>query len=721
MTVFGTPPQPRPDITVVMESGNGSRHGGAPSFIDWLQAAMRHRLGVAPRILMLILLFSSGVTLLSTGLQLYLDYRRDVNAIESRLEEVEQSYLSSIAGSLWNLDIGQLRLQLDGIRRLPDMQALEVREVSSDVVQPLVVTVGKHLSRGVVVREAPITRTENGITQTIGIFHAEATMTGVYRRLADTAVVILVTQGIKTFLVSLFILYIVHRLITRHLFVIADHADAFDLRSPGPKLRLRRRKPPESDELDRVVTAFNNMSDGLQRAYDELGEANAELEHDLRIRRSYEQRLLRQAHYDELTGLPNRLLMLDRLDQAIAGANRDGTRTALLCMDLDRFKNVNDTLGHAAGDRLLKQATERLGGCVTERDTVARMGGDEFILILPGIEDDEAAQRVAALVVDAFIDPFEIDGQEHFITASLGITLYPDDGGDGATLLRNADLAMYKTKEQGRNGYRFFTQEINDRMQERLAIEARLRGVAARDELLLHYQPIVDLRTGQTSGIEALVRWRQPDGTIMLPAQFIGVAEDTGAIKDIGEWVIATACADMSSRLLGPSPLRRISINISPRQLQLPGFAPFVEQVLADNDLPPECLELEITETVLLDDIAETGNNLAMLSTLGVRLSIDDFGTGYSSLGYLQRYPFHALKIDRSFVAAVLHSGATVRLIEAIVAMGHGLGMDVVAEGIENEGQLVLLRDRACDFAQGYFFGRPVALEQLPALLDETG
>ena len=720
MAVVETPPTPSDDLALTGGSENGARRDDGPSgkaFGAWLASIARHRVGVAPRLLTLILLFSSAVTLVSTGLQLYLDYSREVSAIESRLDEVERGYLTSIAGSLWNLDIGQLRLQLEGILRLPDMQALEVREVSSAVAQPLVVTVGKRRSIGVVVREAPIIRTDGDVQQIIGQFHAEATLKGIYHRLADTAVVILVTQGVKTFLVSLFILYIVHRLVTRHLFEIADFADDFDLRSPSPPLRLRRREPRRSDELDRVVTAFNNMSAGLKRAYDELSEANAELEQDIVMRRSYEQRLLRQAHYDDLTGLPNRLLMLDRLDQAIALADRDGSHTALLCIDLDRFKNINDTLGHAAGDLLLKQATERLAGCVRDRDTVARMGGDEFIIILPGVEDDELAQQIAARVVDAFIDPFEINGQEHFVTASLGITLFPDDGADSATLLRNADLAMYKAKELGRNGYRFFTQEINERMQERLAIEARLRGALIREEMVLYYQPIVDLHTGRANGVEALIRWRQPDGSISMPNQFIAIAEDMGLIKSIGEWVVATACAELRPWLVGTAPLKRLAVNVSPRQLQVPGFAPFVEQVLAANDLPPECLELEITESVLLDDMPETGVNLAMLCALGVRLSIDDFGTGYSSLGYLQRYPFDTLKIDRSFVAAAVHDENTVRLLETIITLGHGLGLVVIAEGVENEAQVSLLRERACDFAQGFYFSEAIPLDEFQALL----
>jgi diguanylate cyclase (GGDEF)-like protein len=714
-------PEDRIEVVTRMGPRTLRRPGGMSlrrAIDGWPAFLARHRAGVAPRLLAYILLFSTVVTIFSTGLQLYFDYRRDVTAIESNLDEIESSYVNILAGSLWNLDVGQLRLQLEGMLRLPGMQAMEVRETSTAVKQPLVVAIGKRGAVDVIVRETPIIRTEGGRSQIIGILRAEATLGGIYHRMADAALLILAAQGVQTFLVSLFGLYIVQRLITRHLSTIAEFVDGYDLRAPARPLRLWRRKPKKDDEFDRVVSAFNNMSTGLQHAYQELREVNAELERDIGIRASYEVRLLQQAHYDELTGLPNRILLLDRLEQAIATARRDHLRTALLCIDLDRFKNINDTLGHAAGDILLKLATARLSGCVRDPDTLARMGGDEFIIILPGIDDDSGAERVATRIIEAFAQPFDIHGQEHFITASIGITLFPEDGGDGTTLLRNADLAMYQAKESGRNGYRFFTHEINQRMQERLAIEARLRGAVARDELVLHYQPIVDLRTGRPSGVEALVRWRQPDGSISMPGQFIPVAEDMGLIKDIGEWVIATACAAMRDHLLGASSLRRVAVNVSPRQLREQGFGAFVERVLARHDLPPECLELEITESVLLDDMPETAVNLAMLCALGVRLSIDDFGTGYSSLGYLQRYPFDTLKIDRSFVTASGHSDNAVRLIETIIAMAHGLGMEVVAEGVETETQLALLRERDCDFAQGYYFKRPVPLDEIALLLE---
>jgi diguanylate cyclase (GGDEF)-like protein/PAS domain S-box-containing protein len=434
---------------------------------------------------------------------------------------------------------------------------------------------------------------------------------------------------------------------------------------------------------------------------------------DITVRRSYEERLLRQSHYDDLTGLPNRILMLDRLDQAMALAHRSRSQVALLCMDLDHFKNVNDMLGHAMGDALLKQVAQRLGGVVRESDTLARLGGDEFVVILPGIDDGAEAQRMAQRMQEALAPPIRLDGQEHFVTASIGITLYPLDGDDPQVLLRNADLAMYKAKEIGRDRYRFFTQEINQRLQERLALEVQLRGAVRRGEMLLHYQPIVDLATTAPVGVEALVRWRRTDGGLVMPDTFIPIAEELGLIRELGEWVVQTACGAIDQ--LGQD--LRVAVNVSPRQLRETGFGTAVRRLLAETGLNPRRLELEITERVLMDDTPETAENLKMLCDLGVRLSIDDFGTGYSSLGYLQKFPFDTLKIDRSFVADALGNPGVARLVETIIAMAHGLDLQVIAEGVETAAQRDFLRARGCDQAQGYLFARPLPPDQLAPIL----
>ena len=436
---------------------------------------------------------------------------------------------------------------------------------------------------------------------------------------------------------------------------------------------------------------------------------------DVTVRRSYEERLLRQANFDDLTGLPNRVLMLDRLDQAIGVAKRKDAVSALLFIDLDNFKNINDLFGHAAGDALLREAASRLGECIREGETLARLGGDEFVVILPGIADGMVAQRIAERVVQAFSQPFLVLHNLHYVTASVGVALYPMDGADHQVLLRKADLAMYKAKELGRNGYHFFTHEIEQRVQERLGLEARLRSGLRHGEMVLHYQPVVDLQNETLVAVEALLRWRELDGELLLPGRFIPIAEEIGLIREIGEWVLASACRERHSRFGGLNVEPRLAVNVSPRQLQSTGFAHYVQHVLQESGLPSEQLELELTESVLMDDTPETVMNLTALSDLGVRLSIDDFGTGYSSLGYLQRYPFQTLKIDRSFVRLIPQQAKTARLVETIINMAHGLGMEVIAEGVETSEQLEFLRSRGCDMGQGFLIARPVPVSELPA------
>jgi diguanylate cyclase (GGDEF)-like protein len=678
---------------------------------------MVSRQGIGLRLLALIVMFSSLVTLVATLSQLYLDYRQQVGAIQSRMDEIERSYAPSLAAGLWNVDHDQIRLQLEGILRLPDIRAVRIRELVQGGNIPLTMAVGQANVHAPITREIPITHTVRGVARPVGVFTLEATLDDVYDRLINTTMVILISQGIKTFLVSMFILFIFYRLVTRHLIAIADYLGWHDPRSAPPRLVLDRGEAASPDELDRMVEAFNGMSGDLHAAYCELAGVNAELERDIALRQGYEEQLYRQAHYDELTGLPNRVLTLDRLNQAIAVAHRRKLSSALLLIDLDNFKNVNDTIGHEAGDRLLREAARRLGECVREDDTLARMGGDEFVIILPGIDDTFTVRKVAERVVETFSQPFTLDGSDHFVTTSIGIALFPTDGSTAQDLLRNADLALYKAKEQGRNRYQFFLPEINERIQQRLTLEGRLRGAVGRGEFVLHYQPIFEARSGHVVALETLIRWRQPDGSLAMPGSFIAQAEEIGLIVEIGDWVLETACRDAAGLFAGRAENMRVAINVSPRQLHAGGFGQRVRQVLTETGLRPEQLEIEITESILMDDTAETSRALEMISDLGVRLSIDDFGTGYSSLSYLQRYPFDTLKIDRSFVIKMADGDSGARLVETIIAMARGLRLEIIAEGVETEAQRAFLTERGCDLLQGYLLGRPAPLDSAREVL----
>ena len=671
--------------------------------------------GIAVSLLYRILLFSTLITLMSTALQLYFDFRRGVSGIEERFDEIRVSTVPSMSNSLWVVDHDQLRLLLNGIILLPDIRMVEVREFSATARTPLVLTVGTPQERPDLHAEIPLIRVAEGKSLTLGTLRVEASLDDVYHRLLTTAEVILISQGVKTFLVSGFILFIFHRLLTRHLISIAASLRQHDRRSSPPLLTLDRPQRKRPDELDQLIRSLNDLAGDLYAANCELAGANAALENDIALRRSYEEQLYRQAHFDELTGLANRLLTRDRLEQAILNSRRSQLPSALLFIDLDNFKNVNDTLGHEAGDTLLREAATRLSASIRQGDTLARMGGDEFLIVLPGIAGNVAARGIAERVLESFAPPFRICGQDHYVTASIGIALYPSDGGDGPELLRNADLALYRAKERGRNRYEFFTAEINERVQRRIMLESRLRLAVLQSEFVLHYQPIVEAESRRPAALEALLRWRQPDGTLLAPGHFICVAEEAGLIGEIGAWVVETAIRETAGLFGREASAPRVAVNVSPRQLRDPCFVIRVMAALAAHGLPPGRLELEITEGVLMDEAPEVTDALNTLCGHGVRLSIDDFGTGYSSLSYLQRYPFDMLKIDRCFVSDATDEAAAARLVETIIMMAHGLGLETIAEGVETEEQFRFLQSKGCDLMQGYLMGRPAPLAEIAA------
>src|SRR3569623_591600 len=497
--------------------------------------------------------------------------------------------------------------------------------------------------------------------------------------------------------------------------------------------RLQRQLADQNRELQKQIEVRHQVEAELQRAYDEMEErvlqrtdelarANASLEVDYNERRQAEQRIRYMAHYDALTGLPNRILLHDRIRQAIAYAHRNGTQIAVLFIDLDYFKHINDSLGHQTGDSLLQIVAQRLQECLREGDSVARLGGDEFVLSLPLVYGANDAALIAQKVLNALDMPFTVDNHELHVSASIGISLYPDNGIDADSLMRAADTALYHAKEKGRSNYQFFTPALNKASQRRLALANRLRRALARDEFALHFQPQIDMENGTIFSAEALLRHRQSGRKMpMSCGPFIAVAEETGLILPIGEWVLRESCRQLRRwHDMGYAHLR-IAVNLSPRQFSQPDFERMITQILAETGLPASALDLEITEGMLAQPSENNIATLEKLSLMGIQLSIDDFGTGYSNLAYLQRFPIHALKIDRSFVSSIGQDSNDTALVKAIIAMANSLHLKVLAEGVETEQQVDFLKLHGCPLAQGFYSSKALSADAFTIMLRTDG
>lgn len=437
---------------------------------------------------------------------------------------------------------------------------------------------------------------------------------------------------------------------------------------------------------------------------------------DITARSRAEEEIHHLVNYDPLTGLPNRNLLHDRLQQAIVQAARRHHRVGVLCLNLDRFKGVNDFLGHRGGDQLLRAVAARLRSCVRESDTLARLGGDEFVVILTGVEHEDGISVVAGKILTLIAEPFVLDGQELYLTASIGVTVYPDDAEDVATLLKHADLAMYQAKELDRNNFQFFSKDMNVKVMERMVLESALRRALERNEFELLYQPQVDVTTRRVAGFEALIRWHHPDLGMIAPDKFIPLAEETGLIIPIGEWVIRTAVRQAKAWQDQGLPLVKMAVNLSGRQFRAQ-LDQVVAAILLETGLEARWLELEMTESVLMLNAAENMELLHNLTAMGCGLSIDDFGTGYSSLAYLKNFPLGRLKIDRSFVRDITCNPDDVAIAKIIIDMAHTLRMKVTAEGVEDREQLELLAAYGCTEMQGYLFSKPIHPEKIPEIL----
>jgi diguanylate cyclase (GGDEF)-like protein len=488
----------------------------------------------------------------------------------------------------------------------------------------------------------------------------------------------------------------------------------------APLLMRSIRYAMERSQAERALRqAHNELERRVAERTAELANTIAALQVEIAERKQAEAQIRRMVHYDALTGLPNRLLLQDRLDQAIVHAHRTNGRVAILFIDLDYFKNINDSLGHHVGDRLLQLASVRLQMCLREEDSVARLGGDEFVLSLPLESDSTDAARVAQKALDTLAQPFTVEEHQLHLSGSIGISVYPEDGVDVETLMRTADTAMYHAKEMGRGNFQFFTASLNHAVQQRLIVGKRLRQAMARDEFVLHYQPQVEMESGRIFSAEALLRWRPTGAEPISCGAFIANAEESGLIVPIGEWVLRQACAQLKTWRDSGHPDLQMAVNLSPRQLEQPGFCALIGSILDQAGIPADALELEITEGTLMRRSEGNLATLVQLSGMGVRLSLDDFGTGYSSLAYLQRFPVHALKIDQSFVRDIGTDPKDSALITAIIAMATSLHLTVIAEGVESMEQAEFLRSHACPAAQGYYYSKALPPQLFVGVLEK--
>ncbi len=475
---------------------------------------------------------------------------------------------------------------------------------------------------------------------------------------------------------------------------------------------------------DTVRRARDGLELRVQERTAELAGANALLQAEIVERRQAEARVHHMAYHDSLTGLPNRALLADRLERSMLTAARSERQLAVMFLDLDRFKTINDSLGHQTGDHLLKEVASRLCRAVRASDTVARLGGDEFVVLVPGIRGSAESVGVAEKIIEALDAPFPFEGRQLHITPSIGICLYPDDGHDVDTLMRHADAAMYHAKASGRNNYQFFTQKMNQAAAQHFEMESSLRSALAEEQFELFFQPILMTGTRRLQSLEVLLRWRRPNvkenGGLVLPDRFIPILEENGLIVAVGEWVMRRACEQsMAWQKAGLAPVP-LAVNLSPRQFMHRGLIESIRRTLDDTGIDPALIEFEITETALMQHGEQTLEILGQINAMGIRLSIDDFGTGYSSLAYLKRFPVRKLKIDRAFIKDLETSAEDRAIVRAIIALSNSLQLEVVAEGVETEGQFGLLAESGCTYAQGYLFSQPVPAANVPAMLAYT-
>ena len=770
---------------------------------------------LARRLIIAMVLFSAVATLLMTAFQTWIEYRNDRVSLDRQLRQIGEVHRATLSQSLWATSDKEIRLELEGILRMPHIVHAAVHEAGKVYVE-----VGRGNAANRTIERRYLLRIEHqGRLLDIGTFTVVATLENIHAQLLNDAIGILAGNALLTFLAALLIFVLFQRLVTRHLATVAEYLGRIDPEARTQPLALARPLSVRPDELDVLVAAANDMQVKTRAALGALVDSEARVRllldstseaifgvdtkgictfanpacvrmlryaseddlvgkciHDLihhthpdgrpypmqecgvRLatiagqpyhrndevhwradgtcfpveywshpmykdgalvgsvvafiditeRKQAQEELHRLAYYDSLTSLPNRVLFNDRLHQALADARRRQRLVALMLLDMDRFKVVNDTMGHEAGDTLLEEIGSRLQRVIRDGDTVSRLGGDEFALLFADVGAAQDVAQLAQNVLSQFVAPVVVGGREIFSSASIGIALFPEDTDDADSLLKFADSAMYHAKESGRSNYQFYSQEMTASVQARLRLETDLRRALDNGELFLHYQPQVDAAHNRITGVEALLRWRDPSGELISPAQFIPLAEETGLIVPIGRWVLETACAQLRRwRDAGHVELS-LSVNVASRQFRDLMFPGTVGDAVAAAGIPPQLLELELTESILLEHSDDTRRTLDALKQLGVTLAIDDFGTGYSSLSYLKRLPIDRVKIDQSFVRDLASDTDDLAIVRAIISLARAMRLGVIAEGVETAEQLALLRREDCHDYQGYLFAHPL-------------
>jgi diguanylate cyclase (GGDEF)-like protein/PAS domain S-box-containing protein len=781
---------------------------------------------IGRRLIVLVIAFSSMITLVNSGIELFSEYRELRNGLDRDLEELS-IYVPSLSGSVWDFDEKQIQLSLDALALLSNIDHVTVTTAGDQKRW----TAGKQVSGPTVSKSYSLRHKAMGKDTVIGTFDVVASLTAIHKQVASRAVAIILSNGVKTFLVALFMAFLFRRLVTLRLEGLArkvttlvpqtPHADPAGMPDTRPipyyldelaavewtldktaenlktvvdsqrmlndelKSRVAEQDALLQNALVGIVLVRNRRIVSCNRRFEEiLGfgaetlvgqsarilyptdedyskfEAQADdilsqglsysgslrmvkrdgasfwgeitgraldrtqLENgsiwiitDVTERKNAEAKVDFMAYHDALTELPNRLLFKDRFEQAMAYADRSRSRVGLLFLDLDNFKTINDSLGHAVGDSLIKEIALRLKACVRDSDTVGRQGGDEFLVVLPNIPEANSAAPTLVKMMERLVEPCNIDGHELVTSVSIGAAIYPDDGKDFETLMKKADMAMYRAKDAGRNTYRFFDEQMNVEALEQLSMRIGLRHALARGEFVLHYQPQIDLSNGTLVGVEALIRWNHPELGMVPPGRFISVAEDSGMIVPIGEWVLHEACRQAVAWQKTVMPDLGIAVNLSAVQFKRGDIERSVFSALKASGIDPRLVELELTESILIVDTESVLATVKRLKLMGVKLSIDDFGTGYSSLSYLKRFQVDKLKIDQSFVRGLASDPEDAAIVRAIIQMAKSFGLRTIAEGVEDERSLDLLRLFQCDEAQGYFFARPMPAEELPDYL----